>query len=445
MRRLFSQLQVIIATIMAIFLSIPLLASAQTETIAPVAELAEKVAPDSPPPPNGFNNGDGGDSQPPVSVQEARDFKRQFQDTAREAKQMLKQLGKTAGVEEFRNTLNEVIAQANDCVNKFSQASQEEKREVMNECWNLRLWDSINEIRDQFVPPKEVKNVLQEIKSQARDLQRLKKQAAKLEGAADIVALADNLLAQLEVFKNNITAAAGRDQRDAMQDYWDAQMWEETNKVRARVELPREIKQLQRELKAVQREAKSKSYLRAYAFFGVDADKVNNALLAKQTVIEQMTTLLSQGNAEEAFLLLQEEIHQGWHPGDLRHLLGMIRESYDRLRGIRDEDIREQIKTVMAPIIDTLNEGDIREARDAMSQFIEQMQKYERIFRPYYRGAREIDDRTVNALEKLEQLIQQKLQKGEKEQLAPPEERPELSSPPPEAVPPPPSAVEEVR
>lgn len=404
--------------------SVPVAQPAPTPVEAPAPSPtpeSAQVPPPAPqlvPPPTlyeGGNSGEGegGNSQPPVSAQEVRDFKRQFQENIKEAKQLLRQMGTNAGAAEWKNSLNEVITQANDCIAKFSQAAADEQREIMSECWNLRLWENINDVRDQFVPPSEIRNVMQEIKNQTRDLARLKKQAAKVPSAGEVGALVDNLHAQIDVFKNNITNAAGRDQREAMRDYWDAQLWEEINKVRARVELPRELQQITKEFKRAQKQIATRSAKTAFAFFAVDENSLQSALLAKQAVIEQIGSLASQGNGEDAYQLMNEEIHQAWHPGDLSHLIGMLQEMSGNLKRIKDADIKEQIKVVMGPIIEAMNEGDYREAKEAMMQFSEQMRRYERVFRPYYGGERDIDDRTMQALDKLEQIIQQKLQKDQ--------------------------------
>lgn len=335
---------------------------------------------------------------------------------------MLKQLAKVKGAEEWQATLNETVSSATDCLNRLSQAGDEGKREVMDDCWGLRLWDNLNEIREQFVPPQDIQNALREIKNQTRDLNRFKKQLAKTAGAGEAVQLADNLLAQLEVYKNNINNSAGRDQREALEDYWQANVWEEVNKVRARVELPRELKNISRELNGLKKDAKVKSLQKALQFFGVDAGKLQSGIDAKQATIEQINNLVNQGNFEEAFMLLQEDVHEGWHPGDARHFLGLLREAYERLKGVRDADLKAQVMAIIAPIADSFNAGDYREARDALVQFVEQMQKYERVFRPYYRGGkREIDEKTAEALERLEALIQEKLQK---------ESAPTLEAPP---------------
>lgn len=406
MRKIY--LPIMTVALVAVFTLLAGAVNAQTEEkpVGPVPTTPAMVNED----------GNGNFDRPSINNQEIKDFQREFRDLQKQAKEMLQQIAKikNENAEEWRATLNGTISSAADCLNQFAQAPADEKRYIMDECRNMRLWEDMNDIREQFVPPQEIKQVLQEIKNQVRDLLRYKKQLPKSGAGGNTAELIDSLLLQLEAFKNNINNSSGRDQRDAMQEYRDAQMWEEINKVRAQVELPTEMKNVQRDLKIVVKQVKTKAYKNAFAFFGVDEEKMQDILTAKQATVEQIMNFINEGNAEDAFALVEEDIHQGWHPGDLRHLTDMLRETHQRLKMIKDADMKEQIKELLAPIIDTLNAGDIREARDAMMQFGEQMRKYERLFQKYVgREGSEMDDRTSQALEKLEMLIQDKLNKAE--------------------------------
>ncbi|MBI5022754.1 MAG: hypothetical protein HZC05_01130 [Candidatus Magasanikbacteria bacterium] len=394
----------IMATAVAIFSLLAIAAAnAQTE---------EKPVPTTPPVIMD-ENGNGNFDKPSINNQEIKDFQREFRDLQNQAKEILKQLAQMKNTEEWQATIKEIMSSAIECVAQFNQAPADEKRDIMDDCRGRRLWEDMNDIREQFVPPQEIKQVLQEIKNQTRDLLRYKKQLPKSGAGGNIAELIDSLLLQIEAFKNNIINSVGRDQRDAMQEFRDAQMWDELNKIRAQVELPKEMKSVQSDLKIVVKQVKTKSYKNAFAFFSVDEEKLQNALNNKQATVAQIMSLINEGNAEDAFALVEEDIHQGWHPGDLRHLTDMLRETHQRLKMIRDADMQAQVKEVLSPIIDTLNAGDIREARDAMVQFGDQMRKYERLFQKYIGREGEIDERTSQALEKLETLIQEKLNKVE--------------------------------
>lgn len=368
-----------------------------------------------------------------VPLQEKKDFINEFRNLQKETNTILKQLAKVKGSEDWQAALKEVVSAASDCVNRFNQAPADEQREIMDDCRSQQLWNSMNEIREEFVPPQEIKQALSEIKRQQQELTRYKKQMAKLAGATSGLEMIEKLQALLEFYKNSITQAVGRDQREAIQDYRDAQIWDELNKIRAMVELPKEMKGINNDLKIVKKNVKSKSYQQAFKFFGVDLTALQAGLDAKQATVDQINAFVTEGNAEEAFLLLEEDIHQGWHPGDVRHFSDMMRETYQRMKGLKDTEIKDQIMLILSSVVDTFNQGDYREARDGFVQFGDQMRKYENLFRKYY-GGRELDEKSQSALEKLETLIQEKLQKGEvpPEKQSPTETTPAIPVPVPE-------------
>lgn len=377
--------------VLALFLALPLVVAAQ--------EMGK------------IDDGDGGFQ--PIRADEKRDFLNEFRNLQKETNQILKQLTKIKGAEAWQVTLAEIFRAANDCVTSFNQSPADTQRDIMDDCRGQRLWDSMNEIREEFVPPQELNNVFRDIKKQQQELVRYKKQMIKLTGGTGGLEMIEKLQTQLDAHKNSITQTVGREQRDAMQDYWDAQIWDEINKIRAVVELPKEMKNIVRDLKIVQKNVQAKAYQQAFKYFGVNIERLQQALVVKQATIDQINNYVVGGNGEGAFLLLEEDIHQGWHPGDIRHFSDMMRETYQRMKDLDDTEIKDQITSILSSIVDTFNQGDYREAKEAFVQFGDQMQKYERLFQRYYKGNAEFDQKTTSALEKLESLIQEKLQNGE--------------------------------
>lgn len=96
------------------------------------------------------------------------------------------------------------------------------------------------------------------------------------------------------------------------------------------------------------------------------------------------------------------------------------------MKGLKDSEIKDQIMLILSSIVDTFNQGDYREAKEAFIQFGNQMQKYERLFQRYYKGGVEFDQKTQNA--------QERLQKGEvaPEKQMPTETTPAIPVPVPE-------------
>lgn len=350
---------------------------------------------------------------PELSKQEMNDFKREMKDLGTQASQLLKDLKKTKGTEEWQKSIQEVITGAKDCSTKLASIPADDRRSHIDDCRGQGFWDTLNEIREEFVPPQDIKNAFNDIKRQTKELEKFKKQLLKAASGSDTKTI-DDLLTQIAGHKTSIETSKGRDQRDALNEFWGSNYWEEVNKVRFRVELPKQLKDLAKELKFLDKDLGSRSVTKAFEFFGIGMDTVKKLLESKKSTMTQMQTLVDQGNYDQAGEILEEDVHQGWHPGDLRHFVGMMRETSDRMKSVKDEAIKDQILTIIDPIVASLNEGDVRGAKEAMIEFTEQMRKYESLFRPYYQGGtRRADKKTQGALDKLEQLINEKIKKGE--------------------------------
>ncbi len=347
----------------------------------------------------------------PTSKQEISDFQREMKDLMNQAKTLLKDLKKTKGTEEWQQTIQEVVTSASSCASKILTLPSDEKRSYIDDCRGQGLWDSLNEIREEFVPPQDIKNALNDMKRQTKDLERFKKLLTKV--GAD-VKTADDLIAKIGVHKAAVGNLKGKDLRDELQEFWSNNYWDEINKIRVRTELPKELKDISKELKFLEKDLSSSQLKKAFPFFGLDSEQAKKLLEAKKASITQIQSFLDAGDYDAAGGLLQEDVHDGWHPGDLRHFVGMVREAYERMKNVKDDQILDQILTILDPIAESFASGDVRDAKEAMIQFTDQMRKYENLFQPYYRGGvHKATKKTQDALGKLEDLISEKLKKGE--------------------------------
>lgn len=348
------------------------------------------------------------------SAKELKDFRKELQDIQRETKNIQKQL-KSGGTEEWQKSLSEVHLQVSECAKKIGVAPSDEQRDLIDECRSLGLWNTINEIRDEFVPPQEVKNATNDIKRQLNELRKFKKDFEKLT-FADEVNKVDALIQQLTKYKADIEAAKGRDQRDALQDYWNAQLWDEINGFRAKIEAPRELKNVRKEFTGLMKDVARSQTKKAFSFFTVDTAKLNEALKTKLSSLDTMEQNMKEKKFDEAWELLQSEIHEEWHPGDVRHFVNMLTEAHRRLKVLRDKDLQGKFLDVLNPIVETFNNGEYRDARDALVQFSEQMQKYEALFNRYFsRKNVTFDKKLSDAMQRLEDAIGSKLEKGDRE------------------------------
>ncbi|MBI4272301.1 hypothetical protein HY621_00405 [Candidatus Uhrbacteria bacterium] len=348
-----------------------------------------------------------------VDKREMSDFQREMKDLVRESKKLLGDLKKVKDSQEWQQTISEIIKNASSCASKVLTLPAEDRRSHIDDCRSERYWDSMQEIRDEFVPPQDIKNAMNDVKRQLKELANYKKQILKAAADTDTSKI-DQLVSQINGHKTNIESSKGRDQKDALQEFWGNNYWDEINKLRAQVELPKELKQILKEIAFAEKDSKARNVQKAFEFFGLDYSQLAKLVTAKKESIAQIQSLANNGDFEAASELMQESIHEGWHPGDLRHFMGMMRETHERMKNIKDDQILEQILAIMEPIGQSFMEEDVRGARDAMVEFTDQMRKYESLFRPYYRGGvKELSKKTLGALDKLEGLIQKKLEKGE--------------------------------
>ena len=77
---------------------------------------------------------------------------------------------------------------------------------------------------------------------------------------------------------------------------------------------------------------------KAANFFGVDFKALQSAVAEKAQIVSDIESAVTNGDAETAQSLMQESIHNGWHPGDLRGLLDMMKGAYQQTKAIRDNE-----------------------------------------------------------------------------------------------------------
>ncbi|MBI2484340.1 hypothetical protein HYV71_04115 [Candidatus Uhrbacteria bacterium] len=362
--------------------------------------------------------------EPMMGQQEMRDFLNQFKDVQREAKKVSSDLKGLAGPEAdaWKQRLQAVEAHSADCAKRMSGASDENtKIEIRDECHSLGLWDEVNDIREQFVPPQEIKNATNDIKRQMNEIKRMERKLKKLKLDAMQKSLTE-LLNKLGAHHAGITKSAGAEQREALQNYWDAQLWEEINAFNARVNIPDELTGAKKDLARVDKQLGQTAYKNAIKYFEMDVADFADLAASKKTVIAEIESLLGANDAEGAQELMREHFHEygGWHPGELQHLLNMFRDMQQRLKRVRDKQVNAAINELLQPIIDATLEGDVRGARETMEELARELQKYENYF--FKLHPKGLGKKTQTGLDNLQSLIQKKFallkEQGEKKPAA---------------------------
>ena len=112
------------------------------------------------------------------------------------------------------------------------------------------------EFDEDFVDPREVQQVLREIKDIRRELNRFAKQLVKMANSGDDVNQVNSLLEQIKDFESKILNEESM--RDTIQEFRDAQIWQEIQRIRAKIEIPKEMKQWGKEIKRGEKLLKQK-------------------------------------------------------------------------------------------------------------------------------------------------------------------------------------------
>jgi len=223
--------------------------------------------------------------------------------------------------------------------------------------------DEQNERRD-FVDPREIKDVLRQIKDIKREANRLIKKAKKLNLTDEIGKLNEiiTLVADLEAKIKN--ASAESISRETLQDFYDAQVWEEMNNIRIRIELPNEIKMIERDLKKLEKLISKKTFV----VDGVDMEKVKAKIGAIRTALEQAKSNLAQGNLEDARESLQLVYEEGAHPGEIMGVLNRLYEITRQLKKFKSEEIKNEVMDILKPVFEAVESEDYREANMLLNE-----------------------------------------------------------------------------
>jgi len=267
----------------------------------------------------------------------------------------------------------------------------------------------------EFVDPKQVKNALQDLKKIQSELKRFLKQVKKLPNSTDDAATINDLLTQAIGYYKNISAPAeDMSLHEAMQDFWDARLWDEVNVIRAKVELPKELISIDKDLKR----AKKLITQKAYTNLGLDISVISGALGEVEAAYNEAKTNYDQGNMEDAQMAM-EPIHNGLHPGEIMGVLNNMKEIKTRLKGLKNKEVKGIVDELLVDVIDSANAGDFREANQAMNDIKSELMK---IMQKYMKVTSKLDDKTRGKLDQLEALMANKLGGEKPEKMEPKDE-----------------------
>lgn len=247
--------------------------------------------------------------------------------------------------------------------------------------------------------PRECRDVRRQIRDQFRELNRFEKmlRKAKLEGDLQMLVA---LRAKLKEFD---VAIAKECTRERIQEFHDEQIWEEINKFRCKAELPQQFVQIERELKRLERQSTPKRM----QFTGLDQERYKANLGRVKQALADAKAAVASGGCEDANEAMQTFWEEGMHPGEIMGVVNRLYELGKQLRRVKDPNVRALFAEALQPVIDAANEGDFREANQALNDVFNELQQmlFKVINSRKYRGYEP-------RLEKLEELLRSKLGDG---------------------------------
>lgn len=228
------------------------------------------------------------------------------------------------------------------------------------------------EFNEEFVDPREVQQVLREFKDIRRELNRFIKELKKLANTQEDISQINTILEQVNSFETKIKAEESL--RETIQEFRDAQIWDEVQKFRAKVEIPKEITQWNKEIKRVEKLLAQKKIRNLTTEFGIEIEKVKTKLDETKAGISQVQGYYNAGDLESAIEEF-DTLRQDFHPGELNSVLQRFQDLLNRLKSVRDKEIKNQIKETLNEVVGNFNEGEYRIARELMDENFNELTK----------------------------------------------------------------------
>ena len=262
--------------------------------------------------------------------------------------------------------------------------------------------------QEEYVDPKEIKDALRQLTDVKRETQRVLKKAQKLTGFANEVSTLQNLLSEVSTHANTIrNASGGANQREALQEFYDAQLWDTLNEVRIKIEFPQELKNIERDLKRLEKLMSGKSF----SIENVDVSVITAKVQEIKNAVSEARTYFNEGNFEDARDAISV-VHEGGHPGEIYGVVQQLRDIGKRLKSVKKE-VRAGFYEVLSPVYEAVHDGDFREANMLLGDIGNDL------WRLLDRAkGRSVKNEDIQArLRKLEESLQVKQQQREQEEF----------------------------
>ena len=226
--------------------------------------------------------------------------------------------------------------------------------------------------QQDFVDPRELQQVFREIRDMRSQIKQLANQLRKQPAFADELIKITAVAAELEQFNTAIRSAvsSGTGTRAIIQDFRDNQYWDLLNAIRAKVQLPQEIKQIEMTLRRLERTIKVKSLQN----IGLTMGLVEAKIAEMKNQVGAAKSAVAAGNIEEAQEAMQS-FHEGGHPGEIEGTIYRVRDIKQMLKRVKDEQVRAEVDRVLQEVIDAFNAGEYLDARETLDEYADDLQR----------------------------------------------------------------------
>lgn len=313
----------------------------------------------------------------------------------------VKQIEPMQAVENFKPIEQQNVTTTKSVQNQDNNSGNQGEQKQINQ--------PAEEMEMEFVDPREVKNALQDIKRMIGDLKRFAKQLKKLPNNADDLAAVNELLNQLSEHQKSIqNPPADESLRSMLQEFWEGRYWEEVDKIRAKVELPKELAGIKKDLARLKKLITTKPFKN----LGFDMAALAQNISEIQIAYDEANTNYSQGNMEDAWVAM-EVIHSGMHPGEVMGVLYQTKEIKDRIKSVKNKEVKELVNEILLQVIESADAGDFRGANQALNEIRQELLK---IMEKYVKQPGVLDEKMRAKFDKLESVIENKLNKDDGDQ-----------------------------
>ncbi|MFA6145874.1 MAG: hypothetical protein WC697_00900 [Patescibacteria group bacterium] len=255
--------------------------------------------------------------------------------------------------------------------------------------------------QSEYVDPQEIKGITKQIKDMKKQIKTLTTALKKLPNLSEEGAKLQEINSQLDTFAQNIkTPPTDMTQREVMQEFYDAQLWETLNEIRMKIEFPKETKQIETQLKKTEKLVANKNY----QSIGLDMVKIKADVVEVRTALTEANTKYQAGEIEDAMEALTP-MREGMHPGDIYCVVTSFKDINKQLLKVKDPEIKQSIQEIIDPIIESVENQGYRDACQSINDVRNELNK---VMNYATKNRTNIDPNIQSKIDKLNQLIDKK-------------------------------------